>query len=145
MRVMGIDYGEQRMGIALSDPTGYIAMPLRVIEVNGDKDRVLREIVSLCKENDVEKIIIGMPVNMNGSKGMMAIKVEEFVELLKPLVGMPVGVWDERLSTQAAERVLLDADMSRKRRKQVRDKLAAQLILQGYLDAQNEEYEPIQD
>ncbi len=133
------------MGIALSDPTGYIAMPLRVIDVNGDKDRVLREIVSLCKENDVEKIIIGMPVNMNGSKGMMVTKVEEFVELLKPLVGVPVGVWDERLSTQAAERVLLDADMSRKRRKQVRDKLAAQLILQGYLDAQNEEYEPIQD
>ena len=86
-----------------------------------------------------------MTVNMNGSKGMMVTKVEEFVELLKPLVGVPVGVWDERLSTQAAERVLLDADMSRKRRKQVRDKLAAQLILQGYLDAQNEEYEPIQD
>lgn len=135
-RVLGIDYGERRLGFAVSDSDGIIAMPLRVVELRTDT-QAFEEIRRICKETGAEKIVVGLPLNMNGTKGPIAAKVESFVEQLTKLLDIPVEKWDERLSTSAAERVLLEADISRRKRKAVRDKLAAQIILQGYLDAIN--------
>jgi len=133
MRVVGIDYGERRLGIAVSDPGGTIAMPFRVLDVRGDDDAVA-QVRELCGDLSAERIVVGLPLNMDGSRGPMAERVERFIEQLSGEFDIPVETTDERLSTRLVERVLLDADMSRKRRKGVRDKLAAQVILQGYLD-----------
>jgi putative Holliday junction resolvase len=133
-RVLGIDYGTKRLGLALSDATAMIAMPLRVTAV-----RSLAEAVAVvCRtavEKEVVKIVVGFPLNMDNTKGPMAQEVEVFVKELSGKCGLPVEIWDERMSTGLVERMLLQADVSRGRRKEVRDKLAAQVILQGYLDA----------
>lgn len=134
MPILALDYGEKRLGFAVSDPDGVIAMPLRVVEAHNEKlaiDAVRR----ICEETDADKLVVGLPLNMNGTKGPMAAKVKAFADNLSKQISIPIEKWDERLSTSAAERVLLDADMSRRKRKKVRDKLAAQVILQGYLDA----------
>ncbi len=88
-----------------------------------------------CAETDAEMVVVGMPLNMNGSHGLMAETVSAFVRKLSAQLSIPVATWDERLSTSLVERVLIEADMSRAKRKRVRDKLAAQVILQGYLDS----------
>jgi putative Holliday junction resolvase len=133
-RVLGIDYGTKRLGFALSDETAMLAMPLRVTTV-----RSLAEAIAVvCRtaiEKEVVKIVVGFPMNMDNTKGPMAEEVERFVKELAGKCGLPVEVWDERMSTGLVERMLLQADVSRSRRKEVRDKLAAQVILQGYLDA----------
>jgi len=137
VRILGIDYGERRVGLALSDPFGSLALPLRVAEVTGDKQAV-RAVGEAVEEFDVERIVVGLPLNMNGTEGPMAEKVRAFVSRVGQACGIPVEMWDERLSTGLVERTLLQADVSRKKRRKVRDKLAAQVILQGYLDAQAE-------
>ena len=135
-RILGIDYGERRMGLALSDEEGIVAMPLRVVEVTGDA-QAAKAVQQVCRETvpPPAEIVIGLPLHMSGEKGPMAEKVARFAEQLQARTGIPVRTWDERLSSSMVERVLLDADMSRSRRKEVRDKLAAQVILQGYLDS----------
>ncbi len=138
MLILGVDYGEQRVGFAISDPTGSFAMPTCMKKVNSEKE-IIREIISVSREKNAEKIVIGLPLNMNGSKGPMANKVEQIAEKLRSLLKIPIELWDERLTTKTAEKVLIEADMSRKKRKQVRDKLAAQVILQTYLDSQQSE------
>jgi putative holliday junction resolvase len=133
---MGLDYGEKRVGVAVSDPDGIIAMPYYVIEVTGEK-ALLAEIKKVCEATNAEAIVVGLPINMNGTAGPMAEKVGKFVEKLAELTDLPVEKWDERLTTSMAERSLLEADMSRAKRKKVRDMISAQIILQSYLDMTN--------
>ncbi|MFZ5626401.1 MAG: Holliday junction resolvase RuvX [Bacillota bacterium] len=135
MRIMGLDVGDKTIGIALSDPLGWTAQPLKVLR-RTSLQQDLAELARLCQEQEVGKIVVGLPRNMNGTYGPRAQLVMEFKEKLEKVLGLPVETWDERLSTLAAERTLLAADVSRARRKQVVDKLAAVVILQGYLDRQ---------
>lgn len=123
------------MGLAVSDPTGIIATPLRTAEVNSDRESVAA-VCEAARETEAERIVVGDPVNMNGTRGMMCDRVATFVEKLRQATEVPVVLWDERLSSGLVERAMLEADLSRQKRKRIRDKLAAQVILQGYLDAQ---------
>jgi putative Holliday junction resolvase len=133
-RILGLDYGEKRLGFALSDTGEIIAMPLCVV-VCGRPEDALKETLKVCAETKAERLVIGLPINMNGSKGPAAQKVLAFVELITPRLTIPVCTWDERLSTKAATNVLIEAGTSRQRRKEVVDKLAAQIMLQNFLDA----------
>ena len=133
MPVLGIDYGEKRVGFAVSDPSGTMALTLRTVEVRSQAD-ALQQAADICREVGAGRIVVGLPLNMNGSRGPMAEKVELFVSRLAASVAVPVVTSDERLSTSTVERSLIEADVSRARRKHLRDKLAAQVILQGYLD-----------
>lgn len=136
MRVLGIDYGERRIGIAISDVFGWTAQGLEVIE-RCKPEADLNRIKEIVEQHNVEAIIIGFPKNMNGSVGYRGELSELFAQQVKAICGLPVHLWDERLSTVAAERLLLEADISRKKRKQVIDKMAATIILQTYLDYQS--------
>lgn len=132
-RILGIDYGTRRVGMALSDATAMLATPLCVADVHS-VDEALATVCRMAREKEVVRIVVGFPLNMDNTKGAMAKEVEVFVEKLAAKSGLPVELTDERLSTSLVERMLLQADVSRGRRKEVRDKLAAQVILQGYLD-----------
>lgn len=133
MRAIGIDVGEKRIGIAVSDPLNIIAQGLEVVD-RSDEKALLKRLESLIKEYDTLKIIIGMPLNMNGSKGASAKMAEDFASLLKTRLHADIELIDERLTTKEGSRVLLEGDISRKKRKLCIDKIAAQLILQTYLD-----------
>ncbi|MBI5182448.1 MAG: Holliday junction resolvase RuvX [Nitrospirae bacterium] len=134
MRILGLDIGDKRIGIAVSDELRMCAHGVKTIERKGIKEDI-RQIKEICEEYGVEGIVAGLPINMDGTCGFSVQKVQDFVSLLKEQVSIPVNTWDERLSTVAAERNLIDADMSRKKRKTVIDKIAATIILQGYLDS----------
>jgi len=133
-RILGVDYGERRLGFALSDSLEQIATPFRVERIESAAAAV-RVVKKVCEDAGAARIVIGLPVNMNGSRGPQAQRVEQFAVELAAATGLPVDTWDERLSTREAEQVLLSADTSRRRRREVIDKLAAQLVLQNYLDA----------
>ena len=135
MRIMSLDLGEKRIGVALSDELLLTAQGLCVLNSKGtEKDLV--QILALIKEHGVTYLVLGLPRNMNGSQGPMAEKVLEFGRKLAELQPeISVEYWDERLTTTAAQRVLVEADMSRARRKAVVDKVAAGFILQGYMDS----------
>ncbi len=135
MRIMGLDLGEKRIGVAVSDPLGWTAQGLQVIAVGGSLKASMASIQELVRQYQVERIVVGLPRNMDGSTGSGAKKATEFAGLLSKKLGLPVEMYDERLTTVAAERVLLEADLSRARRRKIIDKMAATLILQGYLDA----------
>ena len=135
MRTLGIDFGERRVGVAISDPLGSIAFGVCTITVPGINNAVA-QVAELCQEKEVSAIIVGLPLNMDGSRGEMVERVDIFVTKLAKATGLPIETYDERLSSAMVERTLLDADMSRNKRKRVIDKLAAQVILQGYLDRQ---------
>jgi len=122
------------MGFAVTDPTGSMSLPLRTEEVAGAGEAV-KVTVGVCAETGAELVVVGMPLNMDGTEGPVAKRVRAFIVSLADALEIPVDEWDERLSSSMVERVLLDADMSRQKRKKVRDKLAAQVILQGYLDS----------
>ena len=133
MRIMALDVGSRTIGIACSDALLMTAQGIETIRrtsLENDFNR-LRELIS---EYEVHELVVGMPKNMNGTKGERAEKTEEFVETMKAVIDLPVTFWDERLSTVMAERQLIAADVSRKKRKGVIDKMAAVVILQGYLD-----------
>lgn len=133
MRILGIDYGDKRLGLALSDPLGMMAMPLSVLERTSDESAIAA-IEKIIAEKDVEKIIVGLPLNMNGTRGPMAEKSTKFADALGKSTGVAVELCDERLSTMSAEKALLEGDVRREKRKGLRDKIAAQIILQSYLD-----------
>lgn len=137
MRILGLDFGTKTTGVAVSDPMGWTAQGLEIIRRQEDEHlkATLNRIAELCTEYKVEKIVLGLPKNMNNTLGERGEKTLLFKEKLEARVKLPVEMWDERLSTVAAESVLLEADMSRKKRKNVIDKLAATIILQNYLDA----------
>jgi putative holliday junction resolvase len=133
MRYMGLDVGDRTIGVAVSDPLGYTAQGLTTVRrksLEKDFDK-LREIF---KEYEIQGIVVGLPKNMNGTIGPQAEKTMEFGRVLEEEFGHKVIYWDERLTTMAAHRAMLEADMSRKKRKTLVDKIAATYILQGYFD-----------
>lgn len=136
MRILGIDFGTKTIGIAVSDDTGLIGQGIGTIK-RKNLQHDLRELQRKIEEYEVGKIVVGLPKNMDGTLGKSAHQVIEFIENLKKTFNIPVDSWDERLSTVEAERVLLEADMSRRKRRKVIDKIAASIILQGYLDYMN--------
>jgi putative Holliday junction resolvase len=138
VRILGLDIGSKRIGVALSDMLRITAQALETIE-SKDTQADIRKIRELVDANQVDEIVVGVPYNMNGSEGPQAEKVKVFIQELAERIDVPVREWDERLSTVAAERVLLEADMSRAKRRKVIDKVAAAIILQGYLDHRQEE------
>ena len=132
MRVLGIDFGSKRVGLALGDTESGLATALATLP----NDAALFEAIGrVCRERGVEAIVVGLPLNMDGSRGPQAERATEFADRLGSHLGLPVETWDERLSTAEVERALLAGGLSRKKRKARRDRLAAQLILQSYLDA----------
>jgi len=129
---MGLDVGSKTIGVAISDELGITAQGLKTIKRRAMEDD-LRELDDIISQFQIEKIVVGLPKNMDGSLGKQAEFVLGWVDDLKSKIHLPVETWDERLSTVEASRTLLKADLSRKKRKGVIDKLAAVLILQGYL------------
>jgi putative holliday junction resolvase len=140
-RILALDVGDKRIGVALSDPLGLTAEPLKVVARTASIKADLRTVEELIQQYEVSKIVVGMPVMLAGEEGVQAGKVREFVERLSRRVRIPVVTWDERLSTVEAERLLLEAGQSRSKRKQVIDKIAAAVILQSYLAANAERTE----
>ncbi|MDP8223456.1 MAG: Holliday junction resolvase RuvX [Candidatus Lernaella stagnicola] len=132
MRALAIDVGTVRVGLAVSDPLGLTAQPLVVIR-RGKPAADLEAIRAVVTEKEVDILVVGLPINMDGSEGPAATMARDFAKLLEPL-GLPIEFADERLSSAVAEHVLLAADMRRDKRKQVRDKVAAAVILQAWLD-----------
>ncbi|AKL95243.1 holliday junction resolvase [Clostridium aceticum] len=134
VRIMALDVGDKRIGVALSDLMGWTAQGLETIERSNIK-KDLQRIEEIINQHQVGKVVIGLPKNMNGTLGPQSEKVIEFTERLKKRINIECVFWDERLTTVAAERSLIEADMSRKKRKTVIDKVAATYILQNYLDS----------
>ena len=139
MRIMGLDLGSKTIGVAVSDSLLWTAQGLKTIRRSPKEFGELREIIS---EYEVAEIVIGYPKNMNGTLGPRCALTEEFAGKLRSETGLPVELWDERLSTMGAQRSLLEADLSRNKRKQVIDKMAAVFILQGYLDHRQKNSKP---
>lgn len=136
MRVLGLDYGEKRIGISISDPLLMTAQAVSVITRSSCLEDDIEKIKDvIAKYGDDFEIVIGLPKTMRGEIGPAAKSVLKFVDKLSKKVPFPVITWDERLSTAASERMLLEADLSRAKRKKVIDSSAAQFILQGYLDS----------
>lgn len=136
MKIMGLDYGDRRIGVAVSDSLGWTAQGLETIERRKEGSEFER-IAELVKQHEVEEIVVGLPKNMNGTIGPRGEICMTFAEDLRAKLNLPVHLWDERLTTVSAQRTLLDADVSRKKRKGVVDKMAASLILQNYLDSKS--------
>jgi putative Holliday junction resolvase len=133
-RVMGLDYGERRIGVALSDPLGITAQPLRTLQrVTLAAD--LEVLAALARHHEVTRFVVGLPLALDGTRGERVRRTEEFAARLQRATGLPIEEWDERFTSVQAERTLLEADLSRKRRREVIDTTAAVLILQGWLDA----------
>ncbi len=133
-RTLGLDVGDKTIGVALSDELGLTAQPYQTLRRTGC-ERDLQAIRCLLEEWGVSAVVVGLPKNMDGSIGAQARKVSVFADRIEEALGVAVVRWDERLSTVAAERVLIEADMSRAKRKKHVDKVAAAVILQGYLDS----------
>jgi len=134
MRLMGVDYGDVRIGIALSDPLLITAQTFEVIDRRKTR-RPTERIAQIVIEQSVDVIVVGLPVNMNGTMGERVTRTQEFAKELEELTGLQVKWMDERLTTVRAEQILIESDVRRKKRKSVVDKVAAALILQTYLDA----------
>ena len=138
---MALDYGTRRIGVAVSDPDGIMAMPVAVLHVNGLRD-ALRQVLACCAERDVRLIVIGLPLNMDGSAGSMATEVRAFAERLRQ-AKLDVVEWDERLTSYSADQTMIELGVRSRDRKRALDKMAAQQILQGYLDSAAGEDGPI--
>jgi len=134
MKILGLDIGEKRIGIAISDELGYTAQGMRVMNRSGLEDD-LQVIKELIAAEQATEVVVGFPKNMDGSLGEAAEKVLFFVKKIEEFISVPVILWDERWTTAEATRLLVEADLSRAKRRKVVDKLAAVLILQGYLDS----------
>ncbi|MCZ0756047.1 Holliday junction resolvase RuvX [Anoxybacillus sp. J5B_2022] len=136
MRVLGLDLGTKTLGVAVSDELGWTAQGIETIPINEEKKQFgLKRLREIIAEYNVDTIVLGFPKNMNGTVGPRGEASERFAALLKREFSLPVILWDERLSTMAAERMLIAADVSRQKRKKVIDKMAAVMILQSYLDS----------
>jgi len=134
MRLLGLDVGEARIGAAISDPLGLTAQGRGFIE-RGGMDETLARLKEIVSGNDVEQIVVGLPLNMSGEEGESARRVRNFAERLRQGLNLPVVLWDERLTTAEAERLMKTAGLSRKKRSARLDQAAAQIILQSYLDS----------
>jgi putative holliday junction resolvase len=133
-RLLGIDYGLERVGFALSDPLGITAQPFETLARTGDK-QVCRRVAELVEAYEVGEVVVGLPLDMSGAHGEAAEQVRRFVDRLRNYVRVPVTLWDERLSSTAAERALTEQNVRGKRRRELVDQIAAALILQGVLDS----------
>jgi putative Holliday junction resolvase len=131
---MGLDVGTKRIGVAISDETGTLAQGKGTVSRKSDEEAI-KEIKSFIEKYKVKEIVLGLPLNMDGTQGERAEDSTGFAEILKKETGLPVKMWDERLSTKEVEDMLIAASVSRAKRKKVSDKLAAQIILQSYLDS----------
>ncbi|NLI88874.1 MAG: Holliday junction resolvase RuvX [Epulopiscium sp.] len=137
MRTLGLDFGSKTVGVSLSDPFGWTAQGLETINRKQEENigPTIERIGQICKEHQVTKIVLGFPKNMNNTIGERGEKTIKFKEQLEKATKLEVELWDERLSTVAAENLLLEADLSRQKRRNLIDKMAAVYILQGYLDS----------
>ncbi len=136
LRVMGLDFGDRTIGVAVSDAFGWTAQGLETI-IRKDMGADIGRIKELVQEYGVTKIVVGLPKNMNSTIGPQGKKAIEFAKVLEEAAGLEVLLWDERLSTVAAERMLIQGEVRRAKRKKVIDKVAAAYILQGYLDSKS--------
>ena len=136
MRILGIDYGNKRVGVAVSDEMGWTAQPVATLKMEGHRE-ILEKIEQYIEKYNIEEIIVGMPYNMDGSMGRRAEITQAFINFLENNLELPIKLQDERLTSSQAENILLQADVSRSGRKKVIDKLAASIILQSYLDLKN--------
>ena len=143
-RILGIDWGRVRLGLAVSDESALIAQGLTSLPRFGDTKDVAT-IGRYAGEWQVREIVVGFPRNMDGTLGESARVVQQFAQRLEGGLGLPVHLWDERLSTQAAQRTLVDAGVRRRARREVIDQLAATIILQGFLDRRRAEARPAPD
>lgn len=134
MRYMGIDYGDARVGIALSDPLGMMAQRFATLQNTGGK-KLFTQIAEILTEKQVGHIVIGLPKNMDGSEGFRAEATYTFAERLKTYTDVPISFWDERLTTVAAHGYLSELDVRGKKRKETVDAVSAELILEGYMDS----------
>ncbi len=135
-RVMGLDVGEARVGVAFSDPTRTIGSAHSVLKRARRPEQDMDALAALVEEHEVAEIVVGWPLMMNGREGLAARRVSKLADALQARCGLPIHKWDERLSTVAAERALAEGGVRGRARRQVVDKVAAALILQGWLDAQ---------
>lgn len=133
MSILGLDYGQKRIGVAKSDELHFMAHPIGFIPVKSEQGLIV-SIETLVTQHEIKKIVVGLPVTLKGQIGPQAEQVISFVETLKKHVPCPVITWDERLTTVQAEKALLAQDMSRSKRKVKRDAIAAEIMLQSYLD-----------
>lgn len=134
MRILGLDYGSKRIGVALCDELGLTGQALTTI-VWKNRNQVLDDLAGLVRDHGVEKIVIGYPRRLDGTEGIQCEKVNRFVKLLEARFSLPVIKWDETLSSRAAEDMLIQFRMRREKRKKIIDKVAAGIILQSYLDS----------
>jgi putative pre-16S rRNA nuclease len=142
MRILALDVGDRRIGLAISDEEGWTAQPLETLVRIALKQDLMR-LIELIRSRGVTEIVVGLPRHLDGHLGPQAEKVLTFVESLKTRVPVPVLMWDERLTTREAERTLIQAHVRRRKRKTVVDQMAAVLILQSYLDAQESASHPV--
>ncbi|WP_066194287.1 MULTISPECIES: Holliday junction resolvase RuvX [Gracilibacillus] len=137
-KILGLDVGSKTIGVAISDELGWTAQGLTTLHwTEPEYDSIKDTFKQLMEEHTIDKVVIGLPKNMNGSIGFRGEASQDFAQFLKDDFSIETVLWDERLTTMAAERVLLEADISRSKRKKVIDKMAAVMILQGYLDSQS--------
>jgi len=136
MKILGLDVGSKRIGVAVSDELGITSRGLLVIERKSNEE-IYRRLKDIISNDAIKEIVVGLPINMNGSHGPQAKAAEAFAGAIKKNFDIPVNLWDERMSTTEVERILIDAGLSRAKRKKKVDKLAAQVILQSYLNAKN--------
>ncbi|MBM4035762.1 MAG: Holliday junction resolvase RuvX [Planctomycetes bacterium] len=136
MRVLAIDYGDRRVGLAVGDTEVGIAAGLPTLERRSPADDVVEPLRRVCREQGVGRIVVGLPINMDGSRGERARLALAFAERLREALNIEVVTWDERLTTRQADRAMLEGDLSRRKRKERADRLAAQLLLQSYLDSE---------
>lgn len=135
-RILGLDYGSRRIGAAVSDPLGFTAQPLPPIRRQGIR-RDIEEISSLVREYSVGTVLIGLPLTLSGEEGTQAKQARLFGEKIRELLGIPVEMWDERMTTVQAERHLIAAGVRREKRKEIRDSVSAVFLLQSALDLRN--------
>ena len=136
MRILAIDYGSKRIGLAVSDSLGMIAQGLETLPHPSSQEALIGKIGERAKRHEVSKIVLGLPLNMNGTRGPQALQAEALAERLRQGLSIPVELWDERLSTASVERHFREWKLPPTKRKKLIDRLSAQLILQDYLDAQ---------
>lgn len=137
MRILGLDYGSKTVGVAISDPLLITAQGVEIIrrESEGKIRKTYQRIEELCKQYEVEKIVLGYPKNMNGTDGERAQKSLEFKDALERRTGIPVIMWDERLTTVSADNAMMESGIRRENRKEYVDEIAAMIILQNYLES----------
>ena len=140
--ILGLDFGQARIGVAISDQLQLLAHPLETVQAN---ERAISRIADIAREKNVDHVVAGIPRRMNGQIGSAATKVLQFVEKLRVLLPCPIVTWDERLTTAAAHRALRDAGKKTRQTRSYLDQVAAQMILQSYLDCRDANAEPKRD